>query len=166
MNFGLISRLVDSKSGRACHSYQNAAHSAPPKRTAHSMQLARQIVYLAWSVHMIENRHLLFNRVALVIYGPVSCLLIGMIAAYVGRITSHGIVVFQGGFLQYALPFPGNAGTIQLPGLLLGFLGSGDIILIFPVRTILFHPPKPRISFVSPDLPGKGLVDRNRAPIS
>lgn len=73
-------------------------------------------------ITMTRTPRLLFNRMALVLYCPVSCILIGLLSAYIGRITFHRIVVFQGGFLQYAIPFPGYAGTIQFPGMVLGFL--------------------------------------------
>jgi hypothetical protein len=67
---------------------------------------------------------------------------------YIGRIgPSYVVALFQGGFLQNALPFPGYPGSIQLPGLLLGFCtfvlatffrsSSRPLISAFQVRVFL-----------------------------
>lgn len=88
---------------------------------------------------MTRTPHLLFDRIALVLYCPVSCILIGLLSVYIGRISFHGIVIFEGGFLQYAIPFPGYAGTIQFPGMLLGFF-------TFALFIFARHSSHPRIS--------------------
>jgi uncharacterized membrane protein len=57
------------------------------------------------------------------------------------------VVLFQGGLLRNALPFPGYPGFLQLPGLLLGFCSfvlatlfrssSRPLISVFQVRVFL-----------------------------
>jgi hypothetical protein len=88
---------------------------------------------------MTKNQQLLFNRVALIIYCPLSCILVGLLSAYIGRIALYGTVIFKGGFLQYAIPFPGYPGSDQLLGLILGF--STFVLLVLSSSS-----PRPPIS--------------------
>ncbi|MBZ5498947.1 MAG: hypothetical protein LAP85_21320 [Acidobacteriia bacterium] len=71
---------------------------------------------------MTRDQRLLCIRIALIIYCPLSCLLVGLLSLYIGRIgPSYVAVLFQGGLLRNSIPFPGYPGFIQLPGLVLGF---------------------------------------------
>ncbi len=97
---------------------------------------------------MTRDQRLLLNKTALIFYCPLSCLLVGLLSVYLGRIgPSYVVVLFQGGFLQNAIPFPGYPGSIQLPGLLFGFCtfvlatffrsSSRPLISVFQVRVFL-----------------------------
>jgi hypothetical protein len=70
---------------------------------------------------MNVSRRLLLNRAALILYCPLSCILIGLLSAYLGPIAIDHTVIFEGGFLSYAIPLPGYPGGAQLLGLVLGF---------------------------------------------
>lgn len=78
---------------------------------------------------MTRNQRFLLNGAALIIYCPLSCILIGLLSAYIGRIELYKVVIFEGGFLRYAIPFRGYPGAIQLPGLVLGFSTFALLIL-------------------------------------
>jgi len=97
---------------------------------------------------MTKDQRVLYIRIALISYCPLSCLLVGLLSQYIGRIgPSYVVVLFQGGLLRNALPFPGYPGFIQLPGLLFGFcsfvlatflrISSRPLISMFQVRVFL-----------------------------
>jgi hypothetical protein len=88
---------------------------------------------------MTKDHRSLYIRIALVSYCPLSCLLVGLLSQYIGRIgPSYVEKLFQGGLLRNAIPFPGYPGFIQLPGLVLGFCS-------FALATLFASSSRPRI---------------------
>jgi hypothetical protein len=91
---------------------------------------------------MTNDKRLPPEAIAVLLYGPLSCLWAGLLSVYLARVgPSYVAALFPGSILQNALPFPGFPGSIQLPGLILGFS-------TFVLATLLGSSSRPRISVV------------------
>ncbi len=97
---------------------------------------------------MTKHQRLVYIRIALISYCPISCLLAGLLSQHIARTgPSYVAVLFQGGLLRNTIPFPGYPGLIQLPGLVLGFCSFAlaalflnsqrPLIGLFQVRILL-----------------------------
>jgi hypothetical protein len=85
---------------------------------------------------MTKDQRSAYIKIALILYCPLSCFLVGLLSQYiVWTGPSYVVPLFQGGLLRNSLPLPGYPGLIQLPGLVLGFSS-------FALATLFLNSPR------------------------